>query len=150
MNQKHISKFSTRVTRWSVINHLRSQVWCSWCVRTQHLVLRKNNSGNFRVGSGGAQSQWEGNLTKGEHRFGWDKLLHRRSAGCSRNELYRNLPLCMLPSSTHPADTHTGSHCSLLPLNNKNNVKGRDLTQPEMLSNYAAQIKNVQEFPRMI
>lgn len=62
MNQKHISKFSTRVTRWSVINHLRSQVWCSWCVRTQHLVLRKNNSGNFRVGSGGAQSQWEGNL----------------------------------------------------------------------------------------
>lgn len=78
--------------------------------------------------------------TKGKDRFGWDKLSFRRSAGCSRNELYRNLLLCMLPSSTDPADTHTVSLCSLVPFNNKNNVKGRAFAQPEKLSNYAAQI----------
>lgn len=87
---------------------------------------------------------------RAKDRFGWAKFSHKRSAGCSRNSSWRNLPLCMLLSSTDLADTHTISYCSLLPLNNKKILKDRVLTQPEMLSNYAVQIKNKQDFPKLV
>lgn len=78
-------KIQHRVTRWAVINHLRSQVSCSCCVRTQHLVLGKQQwefqSGIWRC----TKPMRRESTTKGEDGFGWDKLLHRRSAGCSRN-----------------------------------------------------------------